>query len=68
MPSGTVRWFNPARGFGFIQPDDGSKDGFVHISALEASELKRLLGGRKVRFEVERPRNAELAAANQKAG
>ena len=68
MPSGTVKWFNPARGFGFIQPDDGSKDVFVHISALEGSDLSQLVEGQKVRFDVERGQNGKLGAANLKAG
>ena len=68
MSSGTVKWFNPARGFGFIQPDDGSKDVFVHISALERSELDGLNEGQKVRFDLERGQNGKLAAANLKAG
>ena len=68
MSSGTVKWFNPARGFGFIQPDDGSKDVFVHISALERSELDGLSEGQKVRFDLERGQNGKLAAANLKAG
>jgi CspA family cold shock protein len=67
MPSGTVKWFNPARGFGFIQPDDGSKDVFVHISALERSDLEQLLEGQKVQFDVERGQNGKLAATNLKA-
>ncbi|HEX6114331.1 MAG TPA: cold-shock protein [Geminicoccaceae bacterium] len=68
MASGTVKWFNPARGFGFIQPDDGSKDVFVHISALERSGLDGLVEGQKVQFDVERAQNGKLAAANLKAG
>ena len=68
MPSGTVKWFNPARGFGFIQADDGSKDVFVHISALERSDLDGLREGQKVQFELERGQNGKLAAANLKAG
>jgi CspA family cold shock protein len=68
MPSGTVKWFNPARGFGFIQPDDGSKDVFVHVSALERSDLDELREGQKVQFELERGQNGKLAAANLKAG
>ena len=68
MPSGTVKWFNPARGFGFIQPDDESKDVFGHISALEGSELRQLLEGQKVDLHVERAQNGKLAAANLKAG
>ncbi|MGH7129182.1 MAG: cold-shock protein [Planctomycetaceae bacterium] len=67
MATGTVKWFNPARGFGFIQPDDGSKDVFVHISALERSDLAQLLEGQKVQFDVERGQNGKLAATNLKA-
>lgn len=67
MPSGIVKWFNPARGFGFIQPDDGSSDVFVHISALEHSDLEHLLDGQKVQFDVERGQNGKLAATNLKA-
>jgi CspA family cold shock protein len=67
MPSGTVKWFNPARGFGFIQPGDGSNDVFVHISALEQSDLEQLLEGQKVQFEVERGQNGKLAATNLRA-
>lgn len=66
MPSGTVKWFNPARGFGFIQPNDGSSDVFVHISALERSDLEHLLEGQKVQFDVERGQNGKLAATNLK--
>lgn len=68
MASGTVKWFNPARGFGFIQPDDGAKDVFVHISALERSDLDGLVEGQKVQFDLERRQNGKLAAANLKAG
>jgi cold shock protein len=68
MPSGTVKWFNPSRGFGFIQPDDGSKDVFVNVSALEHSGLEQLLEGQKVKFDLERGQNGKLAAANLKAG
>jgi cold shock protein len=68
MPSGTVKWFNPTKGFGFIQPDDGSKDVFVHISALERSDLDGLQEGQKVQFDIERGQNGKLAAANLKAG
>jgi CspA family cold shock protein len=67
MPSGTVKWFNPARGFGFIQPSDGSSDVFVHISALERSDLEHLLEGQKIQFDVEREQNGKLAATNLKA-
>lgn len=68
MASGTVKWFNPARGFGFIQPDDGAKDVFVHISALERSDLDGLVEGQRVQFDVELAQNGKLAAANLKTG
>lgn len=54
MTTGTVKWFNATKGFGFIQPDDGGKDVFVHISAVERSDLGRLDEGQKVSFELER--------------
>ena len=66
MPQGTVKWFNPNKGYGFIQPDDGSKDIFVHISAVEQAGLGSLSEGQKVSFEVERGRQGKLAAANLK--
>ena len=53
MISGTVKFFNSTKGFGFIKPEDGSRDVFVHISAVERSGLKTLLEGQKVRFEVQ---------------
>ena len=68
MASGTVKWFDPARGFGFIQHDDGANDVFVHISALERSDLDGLVEGQKVQFDLERRQNGKLAAANLKAG
>ena len=52
MSSGTVKWFNSQKGFGFIQPDDGSKDVFVHISAVERAGLSTLNEGQKVSFDV----------------
>lgn len=60
MPVGTVKFFNTAKGFGFIQPEDGSKDVFVHISAVERSELDTLTEGQRVSFDVieERGKNA----------
>ena len=68
MPSGTVKWFNPAKGFGFIQPDDGSADVFVHISAVERAGLGTLNEGQKVSFEVERdPKRGKTSAVNIKA-
>jgi CspA family cold shock protein len=52
MQEGTVKWFNPQKGFGFIQPQDGGKDVFVHISAVERAGLTRLNEGQKVSFEI----------------
>ncbi len=53
MTTGTVKWFNATKGYGFITPDDGSKDVFVHISAVEGAGLRTLNEGQKVTFEVE---------------
>jgi CspA family cold shock protein len=53
MATGTVKFFNAAKGFGFIAPNDGSKDVFVHISAVEASDLGHLVEGQKVSFDIE---------------
>ncbi len=53
MATGTVKFFNTTRGFGFIAPDDGSKDIFVHISAVQQSEIEYLVEGQKVSFDVE---------------
>ncbi len=52
MATGTVKWFNPAKGFGFIEPEDGSKDAFVHISAVERAGLTTLDEGQKVEYEL----------------
>jgi CspA family cold shock protein len=67
MATGTVKWFNPGKGFGFIQPDDGSKDVFVHISAVEKSGLGTLTEKQKVSYEVERGRDGKSSAVNLKA-
>ncbi|HTP01923.1 MAG TPA: cold-shock protein [Anaerolineales bacterium] len=67
MATGTVKWFNPGKGFGFIQPDDGSKDVFVHISAVESSGLGTLTEKQKVSYEVERGRDGKSSAVNLKA-
>jgi cold shock protein len=64
MPSGTVKWFDPTRGYGFIHPDDGSRDVFVDISAVEQSELRQVVEAQKVLFDLEDGRQAKLAAAN----
>ena len=53
MPTGTVKWFNATKGFGFIQPSDGGKDVFVHVSAVEAAGMRSLNEGQKVRFDVQ---------------
>ena len=53
MAKGTVKWFNPTKGYGFIEPEDGSKDAFVHISAVDRAGLSGLNEGQKVTFEVE---------------
>lgn len=64
MPIGIVRWFNPIRGFGFISPEDGSQDVFVHISAVEHSGLDALNEGQRVSFETQRnPKNGKTSAA-----
>ncbi|HZF33363.1 MAG TPA: cold-shock protein [Candidatus Angelobacter sp.] len=66
MPTGTVKWFNPAKGFGFIMPEDGSKDVFVHISAVERSGLGSLREGQKISFELERGQQGKVSAVNLK--
>ena len=64
MPTGTVKWFNPTKGFGFIQPDDGGQDAFVHISALEKAGLTTLNEGQKVEYELTPGRDGRSAADN----
>lgn len=66
MSIGTVKWFNPAKGFGFIQPDDGQKDVFVHVSAVEHSGIGTLQEGQRVSFDLERDRQGRAAAVNLK--
>ena len=67
MAVGTVKWFNAQKGYGFIQPDDGSKDVFVHISAVESAGMRGLVEGQKVSFELTNERGkvaaTRLAAA-----
>jgi CspA family cold shock protein len=63
---GTVKFFNATKGFGFIAPDDGSKDVFVHISAVQGSGLATLTENQKVSFETERGRDGRVSAANLK--
>jgi len=67
MSTGTVKFFNPSKGFGFIKPDDGSKDVFVHISAVERAGLGTLNENQKLSFDVEQGSNGKSAAVNLKA-
>ncbi len=67
MPIGTVKFFNATKGYGFIQPSDGSKDVFVHISAVERSGLSSLAEHQQVSFELERGRDGRVSAVNLKA-
>ncbi len=64
MSHGTVKWFNPQKGYGFIQPDDGSKDIFVHISAVERAGKTTLSEGQKIAFEVEQGQRGKSSAVN----
>lgn len=64
MTTGTVKFFNSAKGFGFISPDGGAKDVFVHISAVERAGMHSLNDGQKVSFEVESGRDGRLSAVN----
>lgn len=64
MATGTVKWFNNQKGYGFIQPEEGGADVFVHISAVEKAGLATLKEGQKVSFETERGRNGKIAATN----
>ncbi len=65
MATGTVKWYNPTKGYGFIEPSDGGKDVFVHVSAVEASELNTLNEGQKISYEVERDRRSGKESAGQ---
>jgi cold shock protein len=68
MATGTVKWFNTTKGYGFIQPDGGSKDVFVHISAVEAAGMRGLADGQKVSFEEQADkRSGKMSAVNLKA-
>ena len=65
MSTGTVKWFNPQKGFGFIQPDDGGKDVFVHISAVERAGLYDLREGQKISYELTSDRRTGKTSADQ---
>ena len=64
MAIGTVKWFNGQKGYGFIQPDDGSKDVFVHISAVERANLGSLREGQKLSYELEQGRQGKTSAVD----
>ncbi len=64
MANGTVKWFNSTKGFGFIQPEDGGKDVFVHISAVEAAGLRGLNDDQKISYEMEEDRNGRSSAGS----
>ena len=67
VPIGTVKWFNKTKGYGFIQPEDGSKDVFVHISAVERAGLGTLNEGQKVQFEMVRGKDGKTSADQLKS-
>ena len=67
MAIGTVKWFNTQKGYGFIQPDDGSKDVFVHITAVESSGMGHLQEGQKLSYELERGNQGKTSAVDLKS-
>ena len=66
MTIGTVKWFNMAKGYGFIAPEDGSKDAFVHISALERAGISALNEGQKLEYELQQGQNGKTSAEDRK--
>ncbi len=67
MATGTVKWFNPTKGYGFIKPNGGDKDVFVHISAVEQAGLSNLSEGQKIQFDIVTTDRGKTAAGNLKA-
>ena len=68
MTTGTVKWFNSTKGFGFIQPDDGAGDVFVHISAVERAGMREIVEGQKIGYEMERDnKSGKMSACNLQA-
>lgn len=67
MPNGTVKWFNVTKGYGFIEPEEGGSDVFVHITAVQQSGMEGLQDGQKVRYELEEGRNGRMAATELKS-
>ena len=68
MTTGTVKWFNSAKGFGFIQPDNGGPDAFVHISAVERAGMREITEGQKIGFDMERDmKSSKMSACNLQA-
>ena len=68
MPIGTVKWFNPTRGFGFIQPEDGGQDVFVHISAVQKAGYTSLAEGARISYELVAGRTGKMSAENLRLG
>ena len=64
MNTGTVKWFNATKGFGFIQPDDGDTDVFVHISAVERAGMRALADGQKIRYDIVQDRKSGKSSAD----
>lgn len=68
MANGTVKWFNATKGFGFIQPDNGGQDAFVHISAVERSGMREITEGQKLSYDMERDsKSGKMSACNLQA-
>ncbi len=68
MATGTVKWFNATKGYGFIQPDDGSKDVFVHISAVQNAGMRGLDEGQKINYDAPPGRQGQVSAENLRNG